>query len=98
MFGGVYFAQKPFRLTVNCCIANGVDIVIHLCNTEYISAGKPARTKDKAMSPTIWKAYKTESAANKYVIKLNQLGVKDAQVEFVGGLYLVVNCLFKVGA
>lgn len=47
------------------------------------------------MRPTIWKAYKSESAANKYVIKLNQLGVKDAHVEFVGGLYLVVNCLFE---
>ena len=50
------------------------------------------------MRPTIWKAYKTESAANKYVIKLNQLGVKDAHVEFVGGLYLVVNCLFERSA
>lgn len=50
------------------------------------------------MNPTIWKAYKTESAAQKYIVKLNQLGVKDAHVEHVGGLYLVVNCLFKIGA
>lgn len=50
------------------------------------------------MRPTIWKAYKSESAAHKYVIKLNSMGVKDAHVENVGGLYLVVNCLFGLGA
>lgn len=54
--------------------------------------------RTKQMKPTIWKAYKTESAAHKYVMKLNSLGITDAHVEQAGGLYLVVNCLFKLGA